>query len=68
MDYERLPQKNLKARRKRGRSNQDGKKAYSERWKNVVYEMETGKTELLEDWVSKDAAIRHRTTNTYLHG
>jgi hypothetical protein len=39
---------------------QDGKKAYSELRKNVVSEMETGRTDFVRDWVSKD--VRHRTT------
>jgi hypothetical protein len=49
---------------------QDGKKAYSERWKNVVYEMETGGTDFVADSVPKDVAIRHRTTTyvrKYIH-
>jgi hypothetical protein len=41
-------------------------KAYSERWKNEVYEMETGRRDFVGDWVSKDVAIRHRMT-TYIH-
>jgi hypothetical protein len=45
----------------------DGCKAYSELRKNVFSAMETGRTELVGDWVSKDVAIRHRTT-TYIHG
>jgi hypothetical protein len=38
---------------------------YSERWKNVAYEVETGGTDFVRDWVSKEIAIRHRTT-TYM--
>jgi hypothetical protein len=44
---------------------QDGKKTYSEQWKRVVYQMETGRTDFFADRVSKDVAIRHRTT-TYI--
>jgi hypothetical protein len=46
------------------------KKAYTQRWKNVAYDMGIGRTELVGDWVSKDVAIRHRTTaciHTYIH-
>jgi hypothetical protein len=50
---------------KDGDQKQDGKKAYSERWKNVVCEMETGRTEFVGDWMLKDVAICHRTT--YIH-
>jgi hypothetical protein len=32
----------------------------------VVCEMETGRTEFVGDWVSKDVAIRHRKI-TYTH-
>jgi hypothetical protein len=38
------------------------KKAYSERWHNVVYEMETRRSDFVGDRVSKDVATRHRTT------
>jgi hypothetical protein len=41
---------------------QDGKNAYSELRKNVVSDMESGRTDFVGDWVSKDLAIRHRTT------
>jgi hypothetical protein len=47
---------------KEGDEKQDGKKTYSELWKNVVYKMETGRTDFVGDWVSKDVAKRHRTT------
>jgi hypothetical protein len=50
---------------KEGDQKQDGKKAYLELWQNVVYETETGRTDFIGDWVSKDVAIRHRTT-TYM--
>jgi hypothetical protein len=30
----------------KGDQKEDGNKAYSERWNNVVYEMETGRTDL----------------------
>jgi hypothetical protein len=70
MDGERLPQRILNrtptGRKKEGDQKQDGKKAYSELWNNVVYEMETGRTDFFGDWVSKDVAIRCRTT-TYIH-
>jgi hypothetical protein len=50
MDYKRLPKEILNrlstGRKKRGDEKQDGKKAYSELWKNVVYELETEKTDL----------------------
>jgi hypothetical protein len=40
-----------------------GRKAYPERWKNVVHKMETGGTDFVGDWGSKDVvAIRHGTT------
>jgi hypothetical protein len=44
---------------------QDGKKAYLELWKNVVYKMETAMTDFVGDWVSKDVTMRHITT--YIH-
>jgi hypothetical protein len=66
MDEERLLQKiyiwYLLEEGKEGDQKQDGKKAYSERCNNVVYEMETGRTDFFGDWVSKNVAIRHRTT------
>jgi hypothetical protein len=49
-----------------GDRKQDGKKVYLELWKNVVYEIGTGRTDLFGDWVSEDVAIRHRTTE-YIH-
>jgi hypothetical protein len=51
---------------KKGDRKQDGMKAYSERWKDVIYKMETGRTDFVGDWVSKDVAIRHRMT-IYIH-
>jgi hypothetical protein len=71
MDEERLPQRNLisipTGRGKRG-PNQNGKKAYSELWENVVYKEEAGKTEFGGDWVSKVVVIRHRkTAYAYIH-
>jgi hypothetical protein len=48
-----------------GDQKQDGKKAYSDRWKNVVYEKEAGRTDFVGDWVSKDIAIRHQTTTMH---
>jgi hypothetical protein len=50
----------LIGRKKTGRPKQDGMKTYLELWKNV-YEMESGRTDFVEDWMSKDVAIRHRT-------
>jgi hypothetical protein len=49
----------------RGDRKQHGTKGYSELWKNVVYEMETGRRDFV-GWVSKDVAIR-RTTTTRIH-
>jgi hypothetical protein len=49
-------------KKKEGDQKQDGKKAYSERWKKVAYELETRMSDLVGDWVSKDVAIHHRTT------
>jgi hypothetical protein len=58
MDKERLPQTILNwiptGRRKMG------KKTCLELWNNVVYEMETGRTDFVGDWVSKDVATRHK--------
>jgi hypothetical protein len=34
---------------KEGDQKEDGKKAYLELWKNVVYEMETGRTDFVGD-------------------
>jgi hypothetical protein len=45
---------------------QNGKKAVLDLCKNVVYDMETGRTDFVGDLVSKHVAIRHRTT-TCIH-
>jgi hypothetical protein len=45
---------------------QDGKKAVLDLCKNVVYDVETGRTDFVGDLVSKYVAIRHRTT-TCIH-
>jgi hypothetical protein len=74
MDEERLPQQILNwiptGRRKRERPKNDGNKAYSELWKDVVYEMETGMTDFIGDWELNDVVICHRTIaciHTYIH-
>jgi hypothetical protein len=71
MDEERLPLKILNCLLEEGKVNQkqDGKKAYSERWKNMVYEVETGRTDFFGVWVSKDVILRRTTTyiHTYIH-
>jgi hypothetical protein len=73
IDEERLPPKIVNripaARRNKRDQNQDGQKAYSERWKYVVYRMETRTTDFVGDRVSKKVAVRCRTTiykHTYI--
>jgi hypothetical protein len=57
MNEERLPHEILNwipiGKRKRDQK-QDGKKAYSELWKNVICEMDNGRTDFIGDWVSND--------------
>jgi hypothetical protein len=57
MDEERLPQKILNLipteKRKRGRQRTVWKEGISKLWKNVVYKMETGRTDFIGGWVSK---------------
>jgi hypothetical protein len=69
MNEEKLSQQILNwiptGRRKKGDQKQDGRKAYLEPWKNVVYEKETNRTNFVGILVSKDVAIRHRMT-TYI--
>jgi hypothetical protein len=42
------------------------RRSHSERWKNVICEMDAGRTDCIGDWVSKDVATRDRAT-TYIH-
>jgi hypothetical protein len=64
-DHKRIKLDTYWEKEKEENQKQDEQKAYSERWKNVVYEMQTGRTDFVGGWMSKDVAVRHRTT-TYI--